>query len=108
MIYVCLFINSPLFVWSLSVSQSVSSLSLLSSSIIFFSSFLFLYQNLFDFCINYLLKLIVHLSERQRENPFHLDLINTMTTSTPTPVGPHSRKKVSYYYDFDVGNYYYG
>ncbi|CAF0768725.1 unnamed protein product [Didymodactylos carnosus] len=25
-----------------------------------------------------------------------------------SPVGPHSRKKVSYYYDFDVGNYYYG
>jgi len=28
-----------------------------------------------------------------------------MTSST---IGPHSRKKVSYYYDFDVGNYYYG
>ncbi|CAF1397935.1 unnamed protein product, partial [Didymodactylos carnosus] len=25
-----------------------------------------------------------------------------------SPVGPHSRKKVSYYYDSDVGNYYYG
>jgi len=29
-------------------------------------------------------------------------------TTTPSTVGPHSRKKVSYYYDFDVGNYYYG
>ena len=29
-------------------------------------------------------------------------------TTTPATVGPHSRKKVSYYYDFDVGNYYYG
>ncbi|CAF1250240.1 unnamed protein product [Rotaria sp. Silwood1] len=29
-------------------------------------------------------------------------------STTPATVGPHSRKKVSYYYDFDVGNYYYG
>ncbi|CAF4427247.1 unnamed protein product [Rotaria sp. Silwood2] len=29
-------------------------------------------------------------------------------TTTPGPIGPHSRKKVSYYYDYDVGNYYYG
>lgn len=29
-------------------------------------------------------------------------------SSTQSTVGPHSRKKVSYYYDFDVGNYYYG
>ncbi|CAF0915315.1 unnamed protein product [Adineta ricciae] len=29
-------------------------------------------------------------------------------TTTPGTIGPHSRKKVSYYYDFDVGNYYYG
>ncbi|CAF0826627.1 unnamed protein product [Adineta steineri] len=29
-------------------------------------------------------------------------------TTTPAPIGPHSRKKVSYYYDYDVGNYYYG
>ncbi|UJR37988.1 hypothetical protein I4U23_030670 [Adineta vaga] len=29
-------------------------------------------------------------------------------TTTPASIGPHSRKKVSYYYDYDVGNYYYG
>ncbi|CAF0922630.1 unnamed protein product [Rotaria sp. Silwood1] len=29
-------------------------------------------------------------------------------TTTPGTIGPHSRKKVSYYYDYDVGNYYYG
>ncbi|CAF2511644.1 unnamed protein product [Rotaria sp. Silwood2] len=29
-------------------------------------------------------------------------------STTQATVGPHSRKKVSYYYDFDVGNYYYG
>ncbi|CAF1383466.1 unnamed protein product [Rotaria magnacalcarata] len=29
-------------------------------------------------------------------------------STTPSTIGPHSRKKVSYYYDFDVGNYYYG
>ncbi len=29
-------------------------------------------------------------------------------TTTPSSIGPHSRKKVSYYYDYDVGNYYYG
>ncbi|CAF3635043.1 unnamed protein product [Rotaria sordida] len=34
-------------------------------------------------------------------------VIKLMTT-TPGPIGPHSRKKVSYYYDYDVGNYYYG
>ncbi|CAF4413599.1 unnamed protein product [Rotaria socialis] len=29
-------------------------------------------------------------------------------TTTPGTIGPHSRRKVSYYYDYDVGNYYYG
>lgn len=29
-------------------------------------------------------------------------------SGTQSTLGPHSRKKVSYYYDFDVGNYYYG
>lgn len=38
---------------------------------------------------------------------FYSDLCHTMTT-TPASIGPHSRKKVSYYYDYDVGNYYYG
>ncbi|CAF1004491.1 unnamed protein product [Rotaria magnacalcarata] len=29
-------------------------------------------------------------------------------TTTPGTIGPHSRRRVSYYYDYDVGNYYYG
>lgn len=29
-------------------------------------------------------------------------------STTPAPIGSHSRKKVCYYYDYDVGNYYYG
>jgi len=36
-----------------------------------------------------------------------IDLI-TIMSSTPATIGPHSRKKVCYYYDYDVGNYYYG
>ena len=58
----------------------------------------------FSYSINYLLILIFYLSVKI---VFHIDLIDIMST-TPGTIGPHSRKKVSYYYDYDVGNYYYG
>ena len=98
----CLSVSSPLF--SLSLCSSIVTLD----------------QAIFDslsptneICVHsYVRQATVNYSsvkEKERERTFfgHLDRSSTMTT-TPTPVGPHSRKKVSYYYDFEVGNYYYG